>query len=129
MNRISLFLLALLTSYAPNTNAQEVRAGGTAFVGRTKASPGCPIVNIHILRNGEFLSGVVFYDGGKGYSEIQGTVLGNDIEYHQTTIHGDGPTGVVHGTILPEGKMVLKVDNTSCSYQTTLPMLNDYSNG
>ncbi len=103
--------------------------GGGSLVGRTRAAPGCPAVGLHILREGGQLSGVVFNLDGSGLSRVQGTVDGNTFQWHDTVVSGNGPTGDVSGTISPQGVFRSAKAGTPCTFDTLLPMMNEYGGG
>ncbi len=103
--------------------------GGASLVGQTKASPGCPAVELHITREGDQLSGIVFNRDGSGVSQVSGVVEGNTFHWHDTPIRGNGPTGDVSGTVSPQGILQSTKTGTPCTFDKVLPMLNEYSNG
>lgn len=109
--------------------AQAQSPGGASLVGRTTPSPGCPAVGVHILREGNQLSGVVFFLDGSGVSKVSGSVDGNSFRWHDTPSSGNGPTGDVTGTVSSTGVLQSAKAGTSCTFDKVLPMLNEYSNG
>ena len=111
------------------TSAMAQTPGGASLVGRTTPSPGCPAVGVHIIREGNQLSGVVFYLDGSGVSRVSGSVSGNTFQWHDTPTTGTGPTGDVTGTVSPQGIFQSAKSGTSCTFDKVLPMLNEYSNG
>ena len=102
--------------------------GGASLVGQTKASPGCPAVELHITREGNQLSGIVFNRDGSGVSRVNGELTGNTFHWHDTPISGNGPTGDVSGTVSPQGILQSAKTGTPCTFDKVLPMTNDYSN-
>ena len=125
----AIVVVGLLQGSGP-VAAQTPGPGGSSFVGRTTPTPGCPGVELHVIREGSALSGVVFYPDGSGVSSIQGSIQqGGAFSWHQTSIKGSGPAGDVTGTVTQDGKLKAKLTGTICSFETTLPMLNENSNG
>ena len=117
----------LMASGAGSAVAQG--PGGASLVGRTTPAPGCPAVGVHIIREGNQLSGVVFFLDGSGVSRVNGTVNGNSFQWHDTPTTGTGPTGDVTGTVSQQGVFQSAKSGTSCTFDKLLPMLNEYSNG
>ncbi len=110
--------------------AQDAAIGHGSFVTTTKPTPGCPSVVLHVLRDGNALSGVAFYADGSGVSSLSGSTNGGKFEWHSVSIKGKGPVGDVTGTVSPDGAMVAKLAGATCSLTATLPMLtNSYPGG
>ncbi len=126
MKAMSLSAVALALSCGV---AMAQAPGGGSLVGRTKAAPGCPAVGLHIIREGSQLSGVVFNLDGTGLSKVVGSVQGNTFMWHDTVMSGNGPTGDVSGTISPQGEFKSAKAGTPCTFDTLLPMLNEYGGG
>ena len=102
--------------------------GGASLVGQTKASPGCPAVEIHITREGSQLSGLVFNRDGSGVSRVNGELNGSTFHWHDTPISGNGPTGDVSRTVTPQGILQSAKTGTPCSFDKVLPIMNENSN-
>ncbi len=117
----------LMAAGAGNAIAQS--PGGASLVGRTTPAPGCPAVGVHIIREGNQLSGVAFFLDGSGVSRVSGTVSGNTFQWHDTPTTGTGPVGDVTGTVSAQGIFQSAKTGTSCTFDKVLPMLNEYSNG
>ena len=100
--------------------------GGASLVGQTRASAGCPAVGLHIIREGSQLSGVVFNLDGSGTSKVSGTTDGKTFSWHDTPVNGNGPTGDVSGTVSPQGVFRSAKAGTPCTFDTLLPLLNEY---
>jgi hypothetical protein len=110
--------------------AQGADIAHGSFVGTTKATPGCPSVVLHVLRDGSTLSGVAFYADGSGVSSVSGSSNAGKFEWQQVSIKGKGPIGEVTGTVSPQGSMVANLVGSTCSFVATLPMLtNTYPGG
>ena len=103
--------------------------GGGSLVGRTRPSPGCPAVGVHVIREGSQLSGVVFNLDGTGVSKVEGSVQGSTFQWHDTVMSGNGPTGDVSGTVSPQGVFRSAKAGTPCTFDALLPMANDYGGG
>ena len=103
--------------------------GGASLVGQTRASAGCPAVGLHIIREGSQLSGVVFNLDGSGTSKVSGTTDGKTFSWHDTPVNGNGPTGDVSGTVSPQGVFRSAKAGTPCTFDTLLPLLNEYGGG
>jgi hypothetical protein len=97
---------------------------GGSLVATTKASPGCPATGLHIVREGNNLSGVAYRVDKSGYSSIDGTTSRGKFSFVQTSISGNGPTGEVVGTVTHLGALKAVLVGTKCSFTTTLPMLD-----
>lgn len=130
MRSLVIVALALLEGVgATAASAQQLPPGGETFVGRTASRPGCPAVELHIIRSATSLGGVVFYADGSGVSQIQGTTDGKTFAWDQVSIKGKGPLGHVTGIIAPTGAIQMHLEGTDCGFNGTLPQLTDYSNG
>ena len=122
--------LALASAFVMPSFAQADIVGGGSMVGQTKASPGCPSVVLHILRNATQISGVAFYADGSGVSQVQGAMgPNNTFAWHQTSISGNGPPGDVTGTLEPNGALKVQLVGTTCTFETVLPLLPTYGVG
>ena len=78
-------------------------------------APECPGVELHIIRSGATLSGVVFYTDGSGVSTVSSHVGGSTFFWHQTSIKGNGPPGDVTGTVNANGALRAKLVGTNCT--------------
>jgi hypothetical protein len=104
-------------------------AGSGSFVGTTNATPGCPAVTLHILRNGPTLIGTAFLVDGSGTSSIHGQTDGKTLNWTMTSVEGKGPVGEVTGTMSPTGRVEIKKVGTSCTFETYLPMIQNVTGG
>jgi hypothetical protein len=111
-----------MAAFSSVASAQDALASDGSFVGTSKPSPGCPSVVFHVLRNGDALSGVVFYADKSGVSTVNGTVDGNKFQWSQTSVSGKGPPGNVTGTVTSMGKMVMNLTGTDCKMSATVPV-------
>ena len=99
--------------------------GSGSFVGRVPATPGCPAVEMHIIRQNTIITGIVFYPNGSGVSRVSGQFNGNAFSWQDTPIEGKGPTSTVTGTLSPDGRLRISRSGTSCSWETTLSLLSE----
>ena len=129
MKAMSMSAVALAALAFSSGIAAAQSPGGGSLVGRTSASPGCPAVGLHIIREGDQLSGVVFNLDGTGVSKVQGSVQGGTFMWHDTVMSGNGPTGDVSGTVSPQGVFRSSKAGTPCTFNTLLPMQNDTGGG
>lgn len=112
-----------------NASAQVLPPGGGSFVGRAPDRPGCPAIEVHIVRNNTTLTGVAFYSNGSGVSSVKGNTDGRTVSWSLEPIKGNGPTGQVTGTISPEGLMKTHLAGTQCNAEATLGLYHDYGGG
>ena len=110
-------------------HAQQLTPGGTTFTGGAPDRPGCPAVKIHLTRSGQSLAGFAYYADGSGVSRLEGRTDGRRFSWDQTNWSGKGPTGHVDGTINAQGNMHVQLVGTNCSFDTVLPLYNDYGGG
>lgn len=110
-------------------HAQQLTPGGTTFTGGAPDRSGCPAVRIHLTRSGQSLAGFAYYADGSGVSRLEGMTDGRRFSWSQTNWTGKGPTGHVDGTINAQGNMHVQLVGTNCSFDTVLPLYNDYGGG
>ena len=129
MRRIYAIATGGLLMAAGAGSAVAQNPGGASLVGRTTPAPGCAAVGVHIIREGNQLSGVVFFLDGSGVSRVNGSVNGSTFQWHDTPTTGTGPTGDVTGTVSSQGVFQSAKSGTNCTFDKVLPLLNEYSNG
>ena len=102
--------------------------GGASYAVETTAKPGCRAAVLHIVREGNALSGVVFFKDGSGVSSVKGTSDGQKFSWTMSPLSGSGPSGEVSGQIDQQGSLTAHLEGTNCTLETTVPQYHEYSN-
>ena len=122
-NRIGPALATAACLFAATTavHAQTLPQNGS-YVLETKPSPGCPAVVLHLVRENETVSGVVFFKDGSGLSSVMGQTNGRAFNWTLTPVRGDGPKGQVSGQVTSEGALSAHLEGTNCTLNTVVPV-------